>query len=145
MKIKLFLVSLTLACAAAVCGCAKEKTLTGEMHYNEYDTEYGIKVAVTVKGDKIKKVEVLESDYVSASPESSGWDSSPWDNGLSALLAAYEGKSVKEILAKEVVTEGDKPLVSNQSGFINYGSDLIITGATLGSGRLLIAVQNALS
>jgi len=148
MKIKLFFISLVISLTpalAAVCGCSSDKTYTGEMHYTQYGTEYGIKVEVTVKDEIIQKVEVVKSDYVSASPQSSGWDSTPWDNGLSSLLKAYEGKTVQEILSKEVATEGGIPLVSTDSGFINYGSDLIITGATLGSGRLLLAVQNALS
>ncbi len=139
-----------LACAALACGCTlmggctEKRTVSGEMHYNEWGTEYGVRVDVEVQKDRISKVTVAESDYVAASPEMPGWNPAAWNEGLDKLLAAYRGEYVSDILAKEVVTENGKPLVKGDKGFIDYGDEFIITGATLGSGRLLIAVQNAL-
>ncbi|MDE6557847.1 MAG: hypothetical protein K2K39_01950 [Clostridia bacterium] len=143
--------------AAAACGtvavtlggCAKKQDLSGEMSYVQWGTEYGVKVNVQIqsdnKGDRIRKVTVADSDYVSASPAMNGWDPKVWNNGLQTLLNAYRGKYVADVLAAEVVTNGEgAPLVKGDEGFVNYGDDLLITGATLGSGRLLIAVQNAL-
>lgn len=139
------LTSLICACPL-VGGCAKSTTtVTGEMHYNDYGTEYGVRVNVQVKDGVIKRVEIAKSDYVIASTADSGWDSSEWDKGLAALLASYNGKSVEEILGKEVAKNGEKPLVKGDEGFKNYGDEFIISGATLGSGRLLLAVQDALS
>ena len=143
--------------AAAACGafavmlggCAKKQDLSGEMHYVQWGTEYGVKVNVQVqsdkKGDRIRKVTVADSNYVSASPAMNGWDPKVWYDGLQTLLNAYRGKYVADVLAAEAVTGSEgAPLVKGDEGFVNYGDDLIITGATLGSGRLLIAVQNAL-
>lgn len=135
------------ACACAFAGCAQKQTVTGEMSYTRWGVNYGIRVNVTVqtdsKGDRISKVTVADSDFVSAS-ESDDWDKSEWDNNLNKLLLAYRGEYVADVLAKEVATDGEEPLASDDDGFVNYGDDFITSGATLGSGRLLIAVQNAL-
>jgi len=133
--------------AAAFSGCAQKQTVTGEMSYTQWGVNFGIKVNVEVqtdsKGDRIRKVTVAESDLVSASPD--GWDSSKWHDNLDKLLLAYRGEYVADVLAKEVLTkENGEPLTTQDEGFVNYGEEFIATGATLGSGRLLIAVQNAL-
>ncbi len=155
MKSKLC-VKLCKAVAALACGvscalfagCAKTQTVEGEMYYVQYGTEYGVKVNVQVqadkKGDRIRKVTVEDSDYVSASPAMGNWDPKVWNDGLPTLLNAYRGQYVADVLALDVATNGGIPLVGTDDGFVNYGDNLIITGATLGSGRLLIAVQNAL-
>lgn len=138
-----------IACAS-LSGCVKTSTYVGEMHYEQYNTEYGIKVSVQVqadkKGDRIRKVTVLESDYVEASPAMNGWDPKAWNEQLQTLLNAYRGKYVKDIMALEVATaDSGAPYVKGDAGFVAYDDDLIMTGATLGSGRLLLAVQDALS
>ena len=136
-----------LSCGAfGIAGCASTQKVVGEVSYTEWGTNYGIKVQVEVKssskGDRIKEVTVLDSDYVSAT-EWEGRES--WDNNLQNLLNAYRGEYVKDILAKEVATnEIGAPIASDEEGFKNYGEEFIITGATLGSGRLMLAVQNAL-
>ena len=65
-------------------------------------------------------------------------DKNLWLDGIDGLLAAYEGRGVDEILSASVTTDdnGQPTAVSD--------STLMITGATQGSGRLLLAVQNAL-
>ena len=121
------------------------EVLDGDYHYEKYGHVYGIKVKVTVRTDKISKVEVAESDYVSASPAGSDpaqgqWAGRHlWDDGLAGLLASYEGKNVTDVLAATVglKADGEPESVSDDS--------LKIEGATQGSGRLLLAVQNALS
>lgn len=132
---------------AALSGCAQKQTLTGEMSYNRWGVNYGIRVNVEVqtdsKGDRISKVTVADSDFVSAS-ESDGWDKTKWDSNLNNLLLAYRGEYVADVLAKEVATDGEEPLAADAEGFVNYGDDFISSGATVGSGRLLLAVQNAL-
>ena len=53
---------------------------------------------------------------------------------------------VKDVLALNVATaESGAPYVREDEQFSDFGGNLIITGATLGSGRLLLAVQDALS
>ena len=135
-----------ISCAALTGGCADKATYSGETSYVEYGTTYGIKVNVEVQGDKISKVTVADSNYVSASP--SGWDSKPWFDNLPTLLAAYRGKTVEEILSKQVATydtgAGNAPYASDDAEFVSFGDQFIITGATLGSARLMLAVQNAL-
>ena len=117
------------------------RTFVGEYHYaNPWAPtapDYGIRVAVTVKGEDIVNVEVLESDYTEVSD---GWNNANlWNDGLEGLLAAYESKTVEEVLTAYVTAQADgQPNVVSDS-------DLMITGATQGSGRLMLAVQNALS
>ena len=115
----------------------------GEYHYaNPWaptSPDYGIRVKVDVNSvtGTIVSVSVLESDYTEVSD---GWtDADIWNNGLAGLLASYEGRSIAEILSKDVATDanGQPTAVSD--------SALMITGATQGSGRLLLAVQNALT
>lgn len=143
---------LAAACATgafALSGCAKQQIVTGEMSYVSWGTTYGVKVTVQVqtdkKGDRIRKVEIAPSDLVEASPASGAWDPSVWDGNLQALLNAYRGEYVADVLALEVATDGSgAPLIKGDGGFENFGDDKLIAGATLGSGRLLLAVQNAL-
>ena len=135
--------------AAANYGTAMESILPdgqevsaeGEYHYpNAWSPtapHYGIKVKVTVIGNTIVSVSILDSDYVSVTDS---WENKDlWINGVDELLAAYKGMSVADLLGEVVTTsEGGQPeKVEN--------GELMITGATQGSGRLLLAVQNALT
>ena len=54
-------------------------------------------------------------------------------------------RTFKEIRAINVAVKDDgEPYTTDDGVQVNYGG-LVITGATMGSGRLLLAVQNALS
>ena len=112
----------------------------GEYSYpNPWDStqSYGIRVKVVLKNDIISKVYVVDSDYIEVSD---GWENkSIWEDGLEGLLAAYEGKTAEQILAVNVTTE-----TSGQPSAVS-DSTYVITGATQGSGRLMLAVQNALN
>lgn len=138
-----------ISAGSLVSGCIKTRTVSGEMHYNSWGTEYGIKVDVVVqadnKGDRIRKVTVAESDYAEASPAMNGWDPAVWEENVQTLLNAYRGAYVDDLLALDVAENGGIPLVKGNAGFVNFGDGYIITGATLGSARLLLAVQDALS
>ncbi len=108
----------------------------GEYGYTAWGTNYGIKVNVVVRDDVVVSVEVADSDYVEVTDS---WaDKDIWINGLEGLLNSYSGKTVAEILSATVVTD-DTGVPGSVSD-----SSLMITGATQGSGRLLLAVQNAL-
>lgn len=122
----------------AACG---DGGLTGEYHYpnawSETSPDYGIKVKVTLSDDEttIKSVKIVDSDYVEVTDS---WeDKDIWNDGIADLLKAYEGKKVADILAVKVETEDSVPSSVGDE-------DLLITGATQGSGRLLLAVQDAL-
>lgn len=123
----------------AACG-SSEQTVEGEYHYaNSWDEtapDYGIKVKVTVKDNKITKVEIVESDYVEVTDS---WkDKAIWNDNIDDLLAAYKGKTVDEVKKASVTLEDSVPTAVGDE-------DLLITGATQGSGRLLKAVQDALA
>ena len=131
---------------AAFAGCDSSTTYEGEYKYENAwaaGSYYGVKVSVTVKDDTIQKVTIVDSDYTEVTESWSNRE--VWDNGIDSLLAAYEGKTVSEIKAITVVcSDSGEPVAATSDSFVSYDSDLIITGATVGSGRLLLAVQNAL-
>ncbi|MDE7082438.1 MAG: hypothetical protein K2O89_01880 [Clostridia bacterium] len=100
-------------------------------------------------------------------PDWYGWsdnNSSNWTDHESWLLQQYVGWSVADVLAIEVYTDYGYTLVTTEDGKIGQASDknskgepygtsfnaglntsgLLISGATQGSGRLLLAVQDAL-
>lgn len=122
----------------AACG-GNTTTLEGEYQYTAWSTNYGVKVEVTVNKDDntIEKVEIVESDYVQCTDS---WkDKNTYLNGEAELLAAYEGIGVDDVLAMTVTLDKDGiPTAVSES-------DLLITGATQSSGRLLKAVQDALA
>lgn len=122
----------------AACG-GNTTTLEGEYQYTAWSTNYGVKVEVTVNKDDntIEKVEIVESDYVQCTES---WkDRNIYVNGEAELLAAYEGLEVDDVLAMTVTLDKDGiPTAVSES-------DLLITGATQSSGRLLKAVQDALA
>lgn len=150
---KAFLLVAVVACCAvavAFAGCGDKTTGTtyeGEYHYNSHNNEYGFVVKVTVDGDKITKVEDITGDkYVSCSAvnENLDWTQAKvdnWNNNLAGLLKAYEGKTVAEIKAATGTIKGVNEATDNTLS----DSALVITDATQGSVRVLLAVQNALS
>lgn len=127
----------------AACG-GSGKTVEGVYNYDatygQNTIHYGVKVAVTVKDDKITKVEIVKSDYIQLTPswlESEAAGALAYQSGESDLLKEYEGKTVEEIKNAKVTLENNVPTSVGDK-------DLLITGATQSSGRLLKAVQNAL-
>lgn len=146
----------------AACG-EKAETYDGDYHYTTSGygdpVTYGIKVKVTVKDGKIEKVEVVNSDYVDATDMGvdedgnpvivGGWDNGAnWDKELKNELAKFKGLSVSDVLALNVAkNDAGEPLKSTDDGFnaLNVGGkNLILTGSTQSSGRLILAVQDAL-
>ncbi|MCD8041305.1 MAG: hypothetical protein LUF82_07300 [Clostridia bacterium] len=155
-KVLLCVVAVAVSAAAlSFAACSGDDALNGtyegEYKYaNPYATDsyYGVKVAVTVEDDVITSVETIDSDYIEVSDSNAtyGWDNTVYTNSKATLLAAYKGKTVDDILALTVACEdGGEPSTQDAEGFVNYGSDLVLTGATQCSGRLLLAVQNALT
>ena len=147
-KIFLPLLIAAVAGCAMLSACRSDEVYTGEYGYTQYGTNYVIRVQGAVDDGKLNAIKGASSDYVAVSEPMGEWteeDVNNWKNGLNNLLKAYEGKTVDEVLAMRVaVSEDGAPLVKSDEGFVNYDGSLIISGATLGSGRLLLAVQNAL-
>ena len=132
---------------AALSGCAwTTQTAEGEYHYTNYGVEYGVKVSVEVqndeKGERIRKVTIIDSGYtqLSGANPDYGWtdeDRQVYIDGEQALLDSYRGKDVVEVLSMDVDTDAVGQPTS-------VDSSVSITGATQSSGRLLLAVQDAL-
>lgn len=149
MKFKRFFAALAVisACGVALAGCGGNEdviTLQGEYGYVQYGTPYGVKVSVDVEnssvGYKIKKITVVpdaESGYVLMTPAEYGYDGSGWNSGVNALLDTYCGRTVQSVLALTVTVEDSVPSAIDNGSFV-------ISGATQTSGRLLLAVQDAL-
>ncbi len=131
---------------AACSGGSKNGVYEGDYHYEADGVVYGVKVRVVVDGGVIASVEVTDHPYTEAASEEDGWtDGSFYELGRQTLLENYAGMTVKEVLALNVACDKDgAPLISSAQGFTSYGENLIITKATQSSGRLLLAVQNAL-
>lgn len=147
--ITVFALALTLAIGAfAFGGCSSSQTYEGEYGYTQYGTNYGIKVSVEVQNDKIKTVTVLDSDYVEATSSEYGWaDEAVWNSNLQSLLNKFSGANVSDILAINVVCDAEgAPVASSSESFSQYGAEnqYLISSCTVGSGRLILAIQNAL-
>ena len=144
------------ATAGALAGCGENgETYKGEYSYANAWTpteKYGVKVNVTVKDGKIVSV-TTEADTDTFYNVSAGWsDKQTAIDGLPGLLAKFEGKTVEDVLAIKVATDDKtdnaahtvegQPKTDDASKAA-YG-DLLITGATQTSGRVILAVQDAL-
>lgn len=144
----LSVIACALCACIAVAGCGGSKayngTYVGEYSYMSDETHYGIKVSVVVENDVIQSVTKLESDLVEVSPAIpdvwSEQNVANWNDNLSGLLEKYKGKTVAEIKAIKVTVAADGLPTLSAEEF----NGLVISGATQSSGRLLLAVQNAL-
>lgn len=136
-----------LALAAAIsmgaCSTGASGTVTGEYSYEQYSTVYNAVVTVTVANDVITDVAIGESHNLSDVNDADGWTEerrTVYVDGLDAYLASFEGKTVTEVLSMEVaVAESGAPLTGEEATFADK-----ITGATQSSGRIILAIQNAL-
>lgn len=137
---KKFLTGLGVTLALAVCltGCGGgEKTFTGEYSYDTEYGRYGAKVNVVVKGDVIDRVEIVESDLIRVTPQWEG--STVYHEGEQALLESFSGKTVSQVKGYTVTTAEDGvPTKVEAEGIA------VVTGASQSTGRLVLAVQNAL-
>ena len=134
----------------ALVACGTEETVEGSYEYANAWTEgqqYGCKVKVTVKGGVITAIEVTE-DTETYYNLSAGWtDKSKWEQGAEAMINSFIGRTVEEINAISVPCNatGESP-VGQPKTIDGAPAELkIVTGATQSSGRLILAVQNALS
>ena len=134
---------------AAFAACDKAVTYTGEVSYENYGTTYGVKVDVTVKGDKITAVKLYTDAETGWVRTSAGWHDgeggygkAETDLGFEAAEAAYPeylntfvGKTVAEVLAVEATATAESATVTTE------GWNL--AGATQSAARIIVAIQNA--
>ena len=126
------------ACALCLAGCGGGKTkYTGDYHYDTEYGVYGVKVEVEVMNGIVKDVDIISSHYEEVTDI---WDGKEnYLQNREAMLESFEGKSVQEILSYTVSTETD-----GTPAQISAGSLKVVSGATQCSGRLILAVQDAL-
>ena len=132
---------LVCGCVGLIAGCSK--TYRGEYHYNSWGTEQGVKVKVEVEDDVIKSVRIVGSEYVDVTGAMGNWtkeDVNNWYDNVKSLLKKYEGMKVDEVMALNAEINGYGQLTTDKSEL----GEVLIDGATLGSARVLLAVQNAL-
>lgn len=136
---------LTLAAAISMgaCSTGASGTVSGEYSYEQYSTTYNAVVTVTVENDIIKDVVIGECHNLSDANEAYGWTEEKravYTAGVEAYLASFEGKTVTEVMSIEVaVAESGSPLTGEEATFTDK-----ITGTTQSSGRIILAIQNAL-
>lgn len=140
-KTILILLSIVLLSLSAfiLVACDKEETYTGEYSYVAYGSTYGVKVDVTVKADKITAVKLYSDEESGMILTTLSWAFYEQTEAAYAdYVKQFVGKSVSEVKAIDVTkSEGGAP--SAISG------NIIITGATQSSGRIILAIQDALS
>lgn len=135
-----------MACVAMVaCG---ETTYSGEYKYeNPYalgsGNYYGVAVDVTVSGGKITKVVCKdETDTLhNITPTWANHDTAA--AGLADYLKKFEGVKVSDVKAIEV-SKNDKGVPNTDDAAKTAQGDLLYSGATQTSGRIILAVQDAL-
>lgn len=131
-------VAVCMGASFAACRDGKgETSYTGEYAYDTEYGKYGFRVNVVVKGDTIERVEIADSDYMKVTES---WDGNRvYYEGERALLDSFAGKTVSQVKGYSVTKEED-----GTPDAVNADGIALITGATQSSGRLLLAVQNAL-
>ena len=116
-------------------------TYTGEYKYEHPwypGNYYGVQVNVTVKGNIITAVEVTSENTDSYTNLTSIWtDKAIWEEGEAAFLASFAGMTVAEVNA--LVVDCDANGQPNTVTGMEY-----VAGATQSSGRVILAIQNAL-
>lgn len=145
----------------ALVACAEPQTVEGEYKYENPWTAgnyYGVKVSVTVQGNRISKVEITSTDdpddkYTNLS---SGWTDEgkkTWNDGKADFLTSFEGLTVDEVKAIKVEkdangapnTAKDVDTIKDAPASLKIVETAEHTGATQSSGRVILAVQDALS
>ena len=159
------------ATAGMFAGCGKdnedpqpqpqpqETTYTGSYAYKSSwgNGYYGVKVDVKVADGKITSVALAQGQPDGWTNITESWTENTDTTGgkevqlghekaqagLSDYLKKFEGKKVDDILAMNVSVDANGQPKTDTTGETSQG-DLIYTGATQTSGRIILAVQNAL-
>ncbi len=139
---------LVLAIQNAICGGPSTSTMTytGSYSYDSYGSTYGVKLDVTLTGCLISDITLYsdtETGWVSLSDAypDYGWtedNRDNWTDNLDKLLESFYGMSADEVGAISATIAG---VVGEEDA---VDDDYMITGATQGSARVVLALQNAL-
>ena len=154
---KLIVIALAVVMALSVVAfvaCGPSGEADGEYSYDNAWTpgqKYGAKVHVVVKNGVITEITIV-TDTDTFYNLSKGWsDKAKWENGGQAMVDSFVGLSVKEVNAITVTcdaeTNNEAHTVKGQPTKIDGAPSAlkVVAGATQSSGRLILAVQNALS
>ncbi|MCH5157258.1 MAG: FMN-binding protein [Clostridiales bacterium] len=148
-------VVMALSLVLVLAACGGEQELEGSCNYaNKYDAtkpDYGVKVKVTVKGDTIMKVELV--DYAEWTRTTSTWTESTdkkagdegYQLGYTKTEAAYAQWLEDTFVGQKVDTVKGWTATATVDGQSVGEGVPCITGATQSSARIIVAVQNALS
>ena len=147
---KLIVIALAVVMALSVVAfvaCDNGQTVTGEYSYkNAWDKtgtqSYGAKVSVTVKNGVITAVSV-EADTETFFNLSAGWENkSLWEEKGQDMVESFVGRTVDEVnaIVVECAESGQPDSITGAPAALK-----VVTGATQSSGRLILAVQDALS
>ena len=159
---KLLVIALVVVMAFAVvafAACGVSGEADGEYKYvSPYDSTgasyYGVKVHVVVKNNVITEVKVTEDTATLFNASSSWDDKSIWQNGQAAFLESFVGLTVDEVNAITVTCQTETvgsgwsySSVEGQPTKVDGAPSAlkVVAGATQSSGRVILAVQNALS
>ena len=165
-KILVLVLALVMALSVvALVACDAGETVEGEYKYAYNDTlTYGVKVKVTVKDGVITACEVTSTDPETYTNLSANWTTNyqpggpdtegrkAWLDKHDEMVTSFVGQKVEDInkikVACDTETNAEAHTVKGQpkaGGITGAPSALVVTGATQSSGRLILAVQNALS
>ena len=138
LVIALAVVMLVSVFALTACN---QQTVEGEYAYDNAwvpGAKYGVKVSVTLNKDVITKVVVTSENTDNYTNLSASWENkATWENGEAAFLASFEGKTIQDVLNIRVACAANgQP--STVEGFT------AVAGATQSSGRVILAIQNAI-
>ena len=146
-------VVLALSMVVVLAACEKEQVLEGECHYEHPWTagapDYGVKVKVTVKGDRIVKVELV--DYAEWTRTSNPWpekeadEKGPYQLGHDKTEAAYAGWLEETFAGAKIDTVKGWTATATKDGQSVGEGVPHLTGATQSCARIIVAVQNALA
>ena len=159
-------VVMALSLVLVLAACGEEKTYDGECSYGvKYNPEgdpsmYGVKVKVTVKGNVIKKVELVDYDaWTRTTKRDPDWAAgNPGEAGFMLgyekteaaypdYLKKFEGKSVEDVKAIKItmISGTDNAAAASYTVTVADKATWGIAGATQSAARIIAAVQNALS
>lgn len=158
-KILVLVLALVMALSVvALVACDQGTTYEGECSYTvtEWKSTYGVKVKVTVAGDVVTKVELVDYDqWHRTSADANGWTShDEAEAAYPEFLTRFEGKKVADINAIKItmvsgnVTAADTYTVTvadKTNWSIKLDGEGVNAGATQSAARIISAVQNALS
>ena len=145
---KLIVIALAVVMALSVvafAACGAEETVNGTASYSSQWGTYGVEVNVTVKGNVITAVEIV--DHEGWTRTSGSWTAGQHegDLGFEAAEAAYQNWLDTKIVGQKVETvRGWTATATATEQSVGEGVPCI-AGATQSSARFIVAIQNALS